>query len=47
MLTRDNPFTSRKAREVLGWRPSVAPEVGLPEAFLWWKATLPQRSRGG
>ena len=37
MLTRDNPFTSQKARDVLGWSPSVPPEVGLTEAFRWWK----------
>jgi len=38
MLTRDNPFTSARARAELGWRPSVLPEEGLPEAFRWWKA---------
>lgn len=36
MLTRDNPFTSKRARDVLGWDPSVPPEVGLTEAFRWW-----------
>ncbi|MDP2957237.1 MAG: NAD-dependent epimerase/dehydratase family protein [Longimicrobiales bacterium] len=47
MLTRDNPFTSRKAREVLGWRPSVPPGVGLPEAFRWWRSSLPQHGTEG
>lgn len=36
-LTRDNPFTSDRARAELGWQPHVRPEVGIPEAFRWWK----------
>ena len=39
MLTRDNPFTSRRAREELGWQPSVTPAEGLVEAFAWWRLT--------
>ena len=48
MLTRDNPFTSRRAREELGWVPTTRPEVGLPEAFRSWKvqATSSLDSRG-
>ena len=38
MLTRNNPFTSRRAREELGWVPTTRPEAGLPEAFRSWKA---------
>ena len=34
-LTRDNPFTSERARRELGWNPVVRPEVGIPEAFRW------------
>jgi nucleoside-diphosphate-sugar epimerase len=34
-LTRDNPFTSERARRELGWNPVVRPEVGVPEAFQW------------
>jgi nucleoside-diphosphate-sugar epimerase len=37
MLTRDNPFTSDRARGELGWSPAVRPEQGIPEAFRWWK----------
>jgi len=37
MLTRDNPFTSDRARSELGWAPGVTPEVGLAEAFRWWR----------
>jgi len=37
MLTRDNPFTSRRAREELGWAPSGSVEERLTEAFGWWK----------
>ena len=35
-LTRDNPFSSAMARDVLGWNPVVRPEEGVPEAFSWW-----------
>ena len=35
-LTRDNPFTSDRARRELGWSPAVRPEHGVPEAFRWW-----------
>lgn len=34
-LTRDNPYSSRRAFEVLGWSPVVGHEVGVPEAFAW------------
>jgi 2-alkyl-3-oxoalkanoate reductase len=37
LLTRDNPFTSERARAELGWAPSVRPEVGIPDAFRWWR----------
>ena len=40
MLTRNNPFTSRRAREELGWLPTTRPEIGLPEAFRSWKASV-------
>ena len=36
-LTRDNPFTSDRARAEIGWAPSVRPETGVPEAFRWWR----------
>lgn len=36
-LTRDNPFTSHRARAELGWNPPMRPAVGIPEAFAWWK----------
>jgi nucleoside-diphosphate-sugar epimerase len=34
-LTRDNPFTSERARRELGWEPTVHPEDGVPAAFRW------------
>ena len=37
-LTRDNPFTSARARRELGWSPPVPPEAGVPDAFRWWRA---------
>ena len=36
-MSRDNPFTSDRAKSELGWNPSVRPEVGIPGAFRWWK----------
>jgi nucleoside-diphosphate-sugar epimerase len=38
MLTHDNPFSSNRAREELQWTPTIRPEVGVPDAFRWWKA---------
>ena len=35
-LTKNNPFTSDRARRELGWTPSLRPEIGVPEAFRWW-----------
>lgn len=37
-LTRDNPFTSERARSELGWNPEVRPEDAVSDAFAWWKA---------
>ncbi len=37
-LTRDNPFTSERARRELGWAPTVRPETGVTDAFAWWRA---------
>ncbi len=36
-LSRDNPFTSERARRELSWAPQVKPDVGVPDAFRWWK----------
>jgi nucleoside-diphosphate-sugar epimerase len=35
-LSRDNPFTSERARRELGWDPPVRPADGVPEAFRWY-----------
>ena len=35
-LSRDNPFTSDRARRELGWDPPVHPRDGIPDAFRWW-----------
>ena len=37
MLTRDNPFSSERARRELGWAPAIPPAEGIAEAFHWWK----------
>lgn len=36
-FSRNNPFTSERARRELGWSPTVRPEVGVPDAFAWWR----------
>jgi nucleoside-diphosphate-sugar epimerase len=35
-ITRDNPFSSERARRELGWDPPVRPAEGVVEAFRWW-----------
>ena len=36
MLSKDNPFTSERARREIGWSPRVDHEHAVPEAFHWW-----------
>ena len=36
-LTKNNPFSSERARRELGWAPPMRPEVGVPDAFRWWR----------
>jgi 2-alkyl-3-oxoalkanoate reductase len=36
-MSRDNPFTSERARRELGWSPRVRPAEGVPAAFRWWR----------
>jgi 2-alkyl-3-oxoalkanoate reductase len=36
-ITKNNPFTSERARREVGWSPSVRPETGIPDAFRWWR----------
>ncbi|HSR41025.1 MAG TPA: NAD-dependent epimerase/dehydratase family protein, partial [Longimicrobiales bacterium] len=47
MLSRDNPFTSTRARAELGWSPEIRPSEGLPEAFRWWRERRDQARGGG
>jgi nucleoside-diphosphate-sugar epimerase len=44
-LSLDNPFSSERARRELGWSPSVRPEVGIPDAFRWWKESREEMKR--
>ncbi len=37
-ISRDNPFTSQRAMNELGWVPPVEPETGIADAFSWWAA---------
>ena len=43
-MSRDNPFTSDRAKRELGWSPKVRPETGIPEAFRWW--AISERQKG-
>ena len=45
MLTRDNPFTSERARRELGWAPRTDPSRDLPEAFRQWMRSRQQKGR--
>lgn len=36
-VSEDNPFSSDLAKRELRWAPEVRPEVGIPDAFRWWK----------
>jgi nucleoside-diphosphate-sugar epimerase len=42
-LTRDNPFTSERARRELGWDPPVRPERGVVDAFRWFASVQRER----
>lgn len=46
-LVRGNPFSSERARVELGWRPAVAPAVGVPAAFRWWRERAAEGAQGG
>jgi nucleoside-diphosphate-sugar epimerase len=37
MLSRHNPFSAHRAREVLGWNSPADPRHALADAFRWWK----------
>jgi len=47
MLTRDNPFTSSRAREELGWDPEGSPAQRLVEAFRWYRERGSPNGSGG
>ncbi|HEX5971236.1 MAG TPA: NAD-dependent epimerase/dehydratase family protein [Gemmatimonadaceae bacterium] len=38
-LTRDNPFSSERARRELGWDPPVRPAHGVVDAFRWFASS--------
>lgn len=45
-LSRDNPFSSERARTELNWDPPVDPRAGIPDAFRWWQEAAQQKGRG-
>jgi nucleoside-diphosphate-sugar epimerase len=45
MLTRDNPFSSERARAELGWAPSGCRDTLLADAFRWWRVQGTATSR--
>lgn len=44
-LSRDNPFSSERARVELKWEPPVDPRAGIPDAFRWWQEAAKQKGR--
>jgi len=36
-MSRDNPFSSERARRELGWDPPYRPQASIPEAFRWFR----------
>ena len=36
-MSRDNPFSSERARRELGWDPPYRPQASIPEAFRWYR----------
>jgi nucleoside-diphosphate-sugar epimerase len=40
-LSRDNPFSSERARRELGWDPPFQPEQSIPAAFRWQREHRP------
>jgi nucleoside-diphosphate-sugar epimerase len=36
-ISQDNPFSSERAKRELGWSPPMRPEIGIPQAFQWWR----------
>jgi nucleoside-diphosphate-sugar epimerase len=50
-LGRDNPFSSAKAHDILGWQPQTDPQIGLRRTVRWfldqYPALLPWRIESG
>ncbi|KPK06979.1 MAG: hypothetical protein AMS20_03620 [Gemmatimonas sp. SG8_28] len=50
-LGSENPFTSAKAHDILGWQPQTDPQVGLRRTVRWfldqYPALLPWRAESG
>lgn len=46
MVTRDNPYTSARARRELGWNPSVRPHDAMVDAFRWWRTHSTGTAKG-
>ena len=44
-VTKDNPFTSERARRELGWSPRHHPAQEVPASFRWWLENRQSRSR--
>lgn len=37
-FTNDNTYSTDRARRELQWSPTIAPDIGVPQAFRWWKS---------
>ncbi len=44
MLGRNQDFSNRKAREMLGWEPRVDYPTGLRETIEWLRAEYPEQA---
>ena len=42
-IAEDNPFSSDRAKQELGWRPRIHPDVGVPAAFRAWAEARTQK----
>lgn len=46
-LTNDNPYSSERARRELQWNPTITPDIGVAQAFRWWKSAEEDENRAG
>lgn len=45
-VAEDNPFSSDLAARALAWSAIVSPELGIPDAFRWWRVAARKATTG-